>query len=180
MKPLDFEFLRNRYDYELQRKEQLNASLNLPVGLLGGLGSLIALMARSFTYRDGVLTWMFAPFLIAAIVSLFGCLMQLARAYHRQKYMYLPLLQDLEKSREEFLEFAKVVAGGEEEVAEQFENQFRRHIIDAADRNTRNNDERSYLLYWARVWLFAVLGFTAFAGIPFVVNQVRYFDASPR
>lgn len=107
MKPLDFEFLRNRYDYELQRKEQLNASLNLPVGLLGGLGSLLALMARAFSYRDPVLTWMFAPFLIAAVVSFFSCLVQLARAYHRQKYVYLPLLQDLEKSRDEFVEFAE-------------------------------------------------------------------------
>jgi hypothetical protein len=38
--PLDFAFLKDRYDFELQRKEQLNTALALPVGVLGGLGGL--------------------------------------------------------------------------------------------------------------------------------------------
>ena len=52
-------------------------------------------------------------------------------------------------------------------------------IIDAADRNTRNNDARSGLLHWARVALFTVLFLTALAGIPYVADQVRFVMPRP-
>ena len=53
----DFDFLKSRYDYELQRREQLTAALTLPVGVLTVLGGAMTAMARSFSYQDGLLTW---------------------------------------------------------------------------------------------------------------------------
>ncbi len=42
---LDFAFLKNRYDFELDRKEKLTAALTLPVGVLSVLGgALIAML----------------------------------------------------------------------------------------------------------------------------------------
>ena len=55
-----------------------------------------------------------------------------------------------------------------------FSHEFRAHIIEAADRNTENNDARSSLLYWARVWLFCLLGFATVAGIAYTANHVRF------
>jgi len=66
------------------------------------------------------------------------------------------------------------MAGGEGEVLDAFENQMRERMIDAADRNTQTNDERSGLLHRARLALFAVLFLTAVTGIPYVIDQVRY------
>lgn len=174
MQPLDFEFLKNRYDYELTRKEQLTASLGLPVGILGGLGSLLALMARSCSYQDRVLNVLFLVPFVAAVAAFGGCLWQLAHAYHRQKYIYLPLLRDIEETREEFLSLADAIPGGEAEIIGEFERRFRRRIIDAADRNTENNDRRSSSLFWARVWLFVLLALVALAGIPYIADQVRF------
>jgi hypothetical protein len=170
----DFDFLRNRYDYELQRKEQLTAALTLPVGVLGGLGGAIVAMARSFSYSDPPLTWSFAPVLGLDGVAFFFCLAYVTHAYHRQTYVFLPLLTDIDKSRDEFLDFAHVMAGGEAEVLDEFENQMRRRIINAADRNTETNDARSGLLHRARLALFAVLFLTVVAGFPYVVDQVRF------
>ena len=136
----DFDFLKDRYDYELQRREQLTAALTLPVGVLTILGGAMAAMARSFSYKDGLLTWAFGILLGSAVIAFFLCMLNLGRAYHRQTYIYLPMLG----------------------------------IIDAADRNTRNNDQRSRYLFWSRLALFAVLALTAIMGIPYVVDQVRY------
>jgi hypothetical protein len=175
---LDFEFLKDRYDFELDRKDKLTDALNLPVGILGGLGSLLALMARSFSYQDSVLTWAFAPFLVAAILAFVACLVQLGRTYHRQTYVYLPLLETLvqwEDENREFLGYVERTGGTSNEAG--LPSYVRMRIIEAADRNTGSNDERSSLLYWARVWLFAVLMLTAFAGIPYVADQVRYSNA---
>jgi hypothetical protein len=167
------EFLKERYDFELNRREQLTAALALPVGVLGGLGSVLALMARSFVYRHDLLTKLFVPFLVVDVVAFFACLTYLARAYHRQKYLYLPLLQELQDWENLFVGLHSYeVAMGQADEA--FEKHIGERIIEAADRNTQNNDERSRLLYWSRVSLFVVLGLTALAGIPFVVNQVRF------
>ena len=53
----DFDFLKDRYDYELQRREQLTSAITLPVGVLTVLGGAMAAMARSFSYEDTLLTW---------------------------------------------------------------------------------------------------------------------------
>ena len=154
--------------------------MNLPVGILGGLGGLLALMARSFTYHDPVLIWLFAPSLVLAGCAFLACLIQLARTCHRQISMYLPLLQELEDWEEELRQFNSYLessGGGKEET---FEAQLRKRIIQAADRNTANNDERSRLLFWARIALLATLSLTALAGFFLVVDQVRNFNASPK
>jgi hypothetical protein len=66
------------------------------------------------------------------------------------------------------------MAGGVGEVLEEFEKQMRGRMIDAADHNTQTNDERNGLLNRARVALYAVLLLTAIAGVPYVVDQVRF------
>lgn len=170
----DFDFLSNRYDYELQRKEQLTAALTLPVAVLSALGGALVAMARSFSYRESFLTWWFGGILAADGIAFVACLAYLARAYHRQTYVFLPMLGEIDKSREEFLVFAPAMAGGEAEVLEAFENQMRQRMIAAADRNTQTSDARSGLLHRARLALYAALVLTAVGGIPYVIDQVRF------
>ena len=108
-----------------------------------------------------------------AVCSFFACMLQLARAYHRQKYKFLPLLKELDEKLEEWRDFYRIAGypGAEQDF---FTQGLRTDIIGAADRNTENNDARSSMLYWARVWLFWLLGFTTAAGIVYVANQVRF------
>lgn len=170
----DFDFLRNRYDYELQRKEQLTAALALPVAVLSILGSATLAMVRSFSQMDRALTWGFGSLVTLDVVASFVCLVYLAFAYHQQKYEFLPLLTDIDGSRNEFLEFAKVMAGGEAEVLEEFEKQMRGRMIKAADWNTVTNDRRSGYLHRARRALFAVLFLTTVTALVYGVDQVRF------
>ena len=109
----DFDYLRNRYDYELQRKEQLTTQLTLPVAVLGLLGRAVVAMLRSFSYMDLLLTVPFSIFVAGVGTTFLVCLVYLGRSYHRQTYVFLPLLKDTAKSRDEFLGFASVMAGGE-------------------------------------------------------------------
>jgi hypothetical protein len=178
MRPLDFDFLKSRYDFELQRREQQTASLGLPVGVLGGLGSVTALMARSFTWTELRTIVFFGPLLVFGVVAFVVCMVYLSRVYHRQTYVFIPKLADLENALQEWRDFYQdvKVPGADEDF---FEQEFRKRIIDATDRNTDINDERSALLYWARVWLLTVLWITTLAGIPYVADQVRHLMPRP-
>ena len=171
MLPLDF--LKDRYDFELARKEHITGALTMPIGVVSGVGGLVAAMARTFTYRTPLVSWAFVPFLVADVFSLVVCLVYLARAYHQQTYEYLPLLGDLEQAEEEFRDFASYVRSSGGTPIEDYREEFRRGIIKAADGNTRTNEARSELLRIARLWLFAVLWLTAYLGVPYVVDQIK-------
>jgi hypothetical protein len=175
----DFDYLKSRYEFELARKEQLTTQLTLPVAVLGLLGSAIVAMARTFSYREFVLTIPFVILVGGASLSFLVCLVHLGRSYHRQTYVFLPMLEDTDNSRTEFLKFAPMMAGGEEEVLREFEKQMRGRMINAADRNTETNDERSGLLHRARLVLFTVLLLSTVAGLPYVIDQVRFYMTRP-
>ncbi len=173
---MDTKFLKERYDFELQRKEQLTSALTMPVGVLSVLGGALTAMARSFTYHDPLVTGFFLVFLVSAVVCFFVCAFRLIRAYHAQTYIYLPLLGEFEQYEEEDRQWRSYVEhnGGDLSAEEDFDSWLRKRIINAADANTKSNDQRSKWLHQSRTWLFAVFCSTALAGIPYVADQVRF------
>lgn len=168
--PLTFAFLKDRYDRELARKHELTSALTLPVGVLSGLGGIIAVMARTFSYDALPLNAAFLTFLTLDVCAFAACLVLLGLVYHRQEYTYLPLLNELELS---MAEFDAYYYHEPRQAEEEFTAQIRRRIIESADVNAQRNDEKSKFLYWARVLLFAVLVLTALAGATFIADQVR-------
>ena len=183
----DFDFLKDRYDYELKRKDQITAALTLPVGILIALGTVMVAMAQSFSYTGGYLTWFFLPFLVSSAVAFLLCVVCISFAYHRQKTWYLQPLSKLQKTRETWRGFYKEIyrrAPGDSSLSDEqlfqeaddlFQDELQTKIIEAADHNKRTNDVRSNVyLYWARVVMFVSLTLTAIAGISYVVDQVRF------
>ena len=186
----DFDFLKDRYDYELKRKDQITAALTLPVGVLVALGTVMGTMARSFSYKGYCLTWFFLIFLGLAVCAFVACVVYLGLAYHRQTHWYLPQLSELKKFRETSRGMFKQIYlrefygekeyQGEEQSLIQaaddlFQDELEIKIIEAADKNTKNNNMRSNrYLYRARVAIFVVLISTAITGVLYVVDQVRY------
>ena len=169
-RPLDFDFLKDRYDYELNRKDALTSALTLPVGILTGLGGVIAVMFRTFSFTVAGLTTPFVGVLVLAVLAFIACLVFLALAWHSSQYEYLPLLGSLDQSLEEYEAYYE---GNEQVGAQEFAAKLRRSTIEASDTNTRLNDLRSKSLYRARIALFGVLVFSAFGGVPYVIDQVR-------
>ena len=177
----DFDFLKDRYDYELKRKDQITAALTLPVGVLIALGTVMVAMARSFSRTDGYLAWFFLLSLGSAACTFVVCVVYLVFAYHRQTHWYLPRLSELKKMRETWRKMFKqtYLRECEEQALIQaaddlFQDALEMKIIEAADKNTENNNMRSNrYLYRARVAKIVVLISTAITGVHYVVDQVR-------
>lgn len=168
----DFKFLKDRYDFELTRKEQITNALTMPIGVMSVVGALLVAMSSSFDFKDSSLWWFFVPLFVADVLSFIMCLIHLARGYHLQTYIYLPLLADLDQAVDEFRDFNAYVRANQGEAEETFEDDLRKRIIDAADRNTKTNERRTEYLRVARLWLFSVLWLTLLAGFPYVADQV--------
>lgn len=168
------EFLRQRYEFELDRKDKLTAALALPVGVLTVLGGVGTAMVKSFTFDDRTLNVFFLGSVGGGFLAFTLCLWFLARAYLAQTYQYLPLLAELKKFEDDMIEFSRVMAGGVAEVEEDFNNEFQRRIIEAADANTLSNDLRSRWMHWSRIMLFVIVAFAYVGGIAYVADQVRF------
>jgi hypothetical protein len=172
---MKLEFLRERYDFELDRKDKLTDALALPVGVLTVFAGANVAMAQSFSYKDPWLTGLFLLFLFLAIVAFYVCSYRLWRAYHAQTYIYLPLLEKLEEWEEEDRQFRAYVedTGGDVSQEQDFDSFMRARIISAADQNTESNDRRSKWMHQSRIWLFVVFSFTSLAAFQYVGDKVR-------
>lgn len=168
------EFIKDRYDFELDRKDKLTAALALPVGVLGVLGSAGVAMIRTFTYHDPILKMFFFVFVAAGIVSFTVGLCFLGLSFLAQTYVYLPLISEMKRFEDEMMEYANVMADGYGEVQEDYDREFRRRIIAAADSNTLSNDRRSKWLHWSRIALLLTVGLGYVAGFVYVADQVRF------
>jgi len=169
---MDFEFLKDRYDFELARKDDLTSALTLPVGVLSGLGGVMAAMAQSFPYGRAGWDPLFLLAFAFDTLAFVAALHFLGRAYHGQDYGYLPRLGELRQDQEE-LDRYFVEHGGDQELARaEFQRQLERRIIEAADTSAMSNDRRSTFLHRARQSLLAVLILTSLTGIVYVLAKV--------
>ncbi|MBI3491517.1 MAG: hypothetical protein HY047_07030 [Acidobacteria bacterium] len=160
---MDLQFLLDRYKWELDRREKISAAVNFPVTILILVFSLLGALLPKLQ--------LVAPQVVLPVVGLFflagGCgvvsLWHFIRSYQGSKYSYLPLLADLETTQEEWRAFYQEAhADGADE--DFFAHEFRRHIIDAADRNTGSNDRRQAFLERgniALVWMFVATALCA-------------------
>lgn len=170
---MDFEFLKERYNFELARKEDLTAALPLPVGVLTGLGGIMAAMGQSIDDASTVWTWLFLVPFASDVAAFVVALVFLAYAYHGQDYGYLPRLGELQADQEEIYRYFGENGGDDELARAEFQRQLERRMIEAADRNATSNDRRAAHLHRARQCLLGVLVLTFAAGFVFVLARLE-------
>jgi hypothetical protein len=169
---LDVDFAKEQYRFELQRKNELFNAVSLPVGVLSGLGGLVVLMAKGFSYRG----WTGVPFslcLSACGVSFAVAAFSLLRAYVGEKYAFIPKPGAIESLRNALEDFYVGLGYPPERADQDFREQLTRWYVDATDQNTANNDRLSDYLDRAAKGLIGVLISMALCGILYVVDALR-------
>ena len=173
MQPLDLDFLKDRYDFELARKDKLTDALNLPIGILTAVGGLLGVMVSGFSYQIPWLKKIFVTFLTfdssAFAISLFF----LAFAFHRQKYGYLQFPGEFRDAEKALQEYDPPTA------AARFEQYVKDSLIEAADMNAKMNNRRHKYLYRARLAILGTVIFTTALGVPYVYDHVMVAPKVP-
>lgn len=141
---MDFEFLKNRYDFELERKDKITTAIGLPFAILTAVGTLTVAMARNFAYQAN--PWLSVPLPrcsdVCALALFIASIYCLSRAYRDDTYTYLPKLAELDSARAEWRAFYRNARPGRAD-DDAFTRELRQHIIEAADYNTTTNDIRT-------------------------------------
>lgn len=155
--------LKDRYDFELERKDKITAAVNFPVTMLILVAGLMGALYPKLQLTHVRVVLIAAGFYVGAVVSGVVALLWFIRAYRGSTYEFLPLLRDIADSIGEWRAFYEAAhADGAEK--DYFENEFMQRIIQAADRNTQANDRRQAYLdrgVVALIWMFSCTALSA-------------------
>lgn len=191
---MDFDFIKDQYLFELERKNQLRTSLNLPTGVLIVLGSLLGFFAKEFPYNlSTVITIIFFFFLATSTILFLIAVYHLIRSFYGRTYAFIETpgelktyydellqhhrnLSDYYKSLEEYygVEPREKNYPEPEELAEQdFQEFLSQKYISATNENTWNNDSKSERLHSANLFLIFTLCSTLVCSVPFLYADLN-------
>jgi hypothetical protein len=170
---MDVQFLQDRYDFELARKDKLTDSLNLPIGILTAVGGLLGVMVSGFSYQIPWLKKIFVTILAFDFAAFAISLIFLAFAFHRQKYGYLQFLGEFREAEAALQDYDPPTA------AERFQEYLKNSLIEAADMNAKMNDRRHKYLYRARLAILGTVILTTLLGLPYVYDHVNVAPKVP-
>ena len=150
---MDQQFLVDRCKWELDRKDKISSTVNFPTTILILVSGLLgALLPKLQLTAQAIVIPVVGAFLVAGA---WGCFAMwcFVHAYRGSRYVYLPLVRDLETTRLQL----QAQEDPDDEPGGDFAAQLRERIIDATDANTSVNDRRQAFLERgsiALVWMF--------------------------
>ena len=180
-----YEIYKDVYYKELERKNQLEDSLMLPVGIVTALSTGLFYLVTNFNYKcNSYLKYIFIVLVIISLIFIIITIYQLIRAYNNftfgYEYHYLSYSAEIEKYYSDLIDFFKSKKHSKEKtviesnkIIEQF---FIDEFITKSDFNCYNNDKKQSHSYKARVFLIFALITIFILVFPYGINYYKYKD----
>jgi hypothetical protein len=179
----DFDFYREMYFKELERKAELSEAVSIPIGIISGVLAGLFYLITSFDFSQHIiLTGAFT--LLVAIGTFFALrtVYFLIRSYINyspgRMYSGIPYGGGLENYRLKLKEYyLKELHKTENDGEGAFRKYYFQNVIKHLDNNAYINDKRARYLYFAKANLFYTLIFVLLSCLPFFVN---FFQAKEK
>src|SRR5690554_3071077 len=166
-----FEFYKEVYFFEHNRKNSVLNAHGIPVGIITILLGIIGFYINDLIKENLPFDWLFfifSFFFIASVVAIIISFVTLVRSYTGHKYEYLPILdkiREFEKSNDAYYQNNK------QQADKDFFNHLKDALVAATSRNYLSNRQRATLLFKAnRMLIFACILSTVSA-IPYFASK---------
>lgn len=173
-----YEFYKERYYSELERKGNTIGLHGIPVSLLTALLAAIFYFITNLGFDDIVFSWAAIAFFITIVPSVICIVWAFCHLYKSYTggyhYSYIPDTKTLQEHEAKLLNDYKVFTNVNEIVQKKFRTYLIGTFIDCTAKNTANNDARSGSLFKANRMIVYAVGFIALSSIPFFIHQYRY------
>jgi hypothetical protein len=167
-----YEFYKELYNNEIERKNSIESSLNIPIVIITGLISTVFYIGTTFDYSlEKFLSISFVGLLVTSGLFTLIAVYYLIRAFNNLtsgfEYHYLPYGTDLEDYYERLKEFND---GDENKTNEDFKKYLTSKFNEQFDKNAFINDKKSGYIHQARRFIvFGLLSLTV-TFVPFGYN----------
>jgi hypothetical protein len=166
------ELAQKHYFHEVARRNDLNSSLGIPLGILTALFAAIATMATSisspFNLARIILLLTSALATLAGLVSIYF----FVKSYLGYMYRHPTSMEPLRAWREQ------IIANGDTEqyADEQVDRVMTKQYSEAAELNSKNNDDKSGYIHRAGVSLVICLVLVLLSSIPYIYVKTKSPD----
>lgn len=167
---MKLEHLKEHYFFELNRKQQLEGALALPVAVLTGLGGVAFSFAQSFHYAANVRCTAFISALSGITICLGLSFYFIVRASFPFKYSTVPSPQELLTYVDSTKQYYRSLNESELKADRDFETEIKKAYAEATTTNALNNRTKAANLYKANLALIAAVVFLAISAIPYFID----------
>lgn len=157
-----FEFIKDYYFRELNRRNEINGSLSVPIGLITALTGGVSYLLTNFDYH--VKFWLTLLFVVATaggLIFLICAIYNLIIAYsnypHPYRYYLIADLDEIEKYRVDMQEFYKANPEKPDNSEKEWENYIISEMVKNTGLNQRNNKRKYRFSYLCEKYLIRAL-----------------------
>lgn len=177
----DFEFYKELYQVENDRKDSAQDALGLPVAIVTGLLTFLFYLSTSYDYTQaGVICCIFLILMVIGAIPVMISLFYLIRAFNNIvagfEYKGLPYPKELFEHRRQLVEHYSKHGNGEDEANEKFIAYLTEKFAEHADHNTLVNDKKMRNIFRAKRFMVYSLVGIGLACIPFGYNFFHKTD----
>lgn len=176
-----FEFYKEQHLKEEDKKNEINNSLSLPLGVISGLVVALFYIITSFDYKISlIVNLIFLLLASIAIVFLLIATYHLIKAYtnfhNGYDYHYLPDTEELDKYYTDLDKYYNEHSSIENNSSREFKDYIISCFVKTTDKNQKNNKQKSYHRYLSLKHLINSLLVIVLVLFPFGYNYYKKKD----
>lgn len=162
------------YAQELERKEKINARLNLPLAISVALVGLLSFMVNNAPLQfDSNWAYMFWFLFSISIVSLFVAFYYFKQCWSGHTDQLIPTAEEIEKYYITLQNHYSAYPNAHSNRDNKFKTFLKNSYMNYGTKNAKNNDERSFKLYCTTVSLTCALVFALFSLVPHQLHNIE-------
>ena len=173
-----FEFYKESYYLELERKRSLDKSLSLPLGIVILTGTILTNIIFNINSSEhGISTIILIVFIVLTILIGIKIISELLKSYmifkNGYNYHYLPNTKESENYYKELIKYKSKVKNKKYNVEEEFENYLIKKLNQCNENNVLKNENKIYHLFIAKRYIM-ILFFTLI--ITLITYGINYYE----
>lgn len=170
------ELYQQHYFHETERRDQINNSLAIPLGIISIVSGAFVVVAKELDYPFDISEKFQIALLLLTAISITLAAFFLVRSYWGYGYGHMPRADELKKYHTELLDHyistgkTKIDAESlaHDEVLEYIDSEYANN----ATKNAENNDKKSANLFKASGLTILSVGLLVFSAAPYVINSI--------
>jgi len=170
---MDRKIYQDQYDFELNQRNYLASSVNLPIMATTLVGGALSSMALSFPYKINSPSIIFGITAIFSTIFLMISIYLIFRSFIGYEYQKLQPPSALNNHYDDLLNWHKDNDGTEEDAKNDFHEYLYEKLGEAVEKNSNNNIERGNFLHMATITIAIAMVFLALSGGLYVFAKLQ-------
>lgn len=177
---MDRKLYQKQYDFELEQRNTIASSTNIPIVSITVIGGALSTMVLSFPYSGDLKSMAFIGTIILSVIAVLTSLVLVLRSLIGYTYQKIPSPNALADHHRKLEAWHRENGEQESVISEKADKDFSEYLdqklAEAAENNSVNNIRRGSLIHDSAVAIAVALGFLVVAAPVYIRAKVSHAD----